>query len=549
MLVLRWRVSTRETGGFQVSYAVVGLLVLYTGLLVYLGRLGRKRSTSENFIHGGRQFSAVQVFFMISALWCSWIFVVELETAFLFGLSALWFGVAVGIMALASVYALATPMRRLSYVTNSGLIGQRFGSAARSLAGVVIAVTFPIFAMSNVLAAAAFLHVVLGWPLLVTLVGTAAVMLAYVMLGGIWALAYTQIANFVVMTLGLVIGVVVALHSAPLHLMQHRLQPRFFSLSGVGFGVMLTWLFSDLLNVVSAQAEFQVLTAAKDPGTARRGLYGAMVSIVAFTLLSVVIGMAARTVVGGRELGVFALPQLFIRGSSPVVVAVMALAMWASALTWSAPLMFSGASSLGADVLGLLRRGALGGRLRFCVQVCLPLQAALIVLYATLRPQDLAWWSVFSLTLRNGAIFAPTIAVLLWPAATRLAAVASIAGGALAGLAWNVGSNFSTTKFLLGLNPMWVSATAGIGLLTVLTLVARTDPVRIRPERLARPGVVAALSTLAVSVGLIVLARPSLVATGLLGPVILILAVSVLAVSAQVAGESRSGASPVAVTA
>lgn len=531
------------------SYAVVGLLVSYTGLLVYLGRLGRKRSTSENFIHGGRQFSAVQVFFMISALWCSWIFVVELETAFLFGVSAVWFGVAVGIMALASVYALATPMRRLSYVTNSGLIGQRFGPVARSLAGVVIAVTFPIFAMSNVLAAAAFLHVVLGWPLLVTLLATAAVMLAYVMLGGIWALAYTQIANFVVMSVGLLIGVLVAWQAAPPHLMQAALQPRFFSPSGVGLGVILTWLFSDLLNVVSAQAEFQVLTAAKDPATARRGLYGAMVSIGAFTLLSVVIGMAARTVVGGKELGVLALPQMFMKTSPPVVVALMALAMWASALTWSAPLMFSGASSLGADVLGLVRRRALAGRVRFCVQVCLPLQAALVVLYATLRPQDLAWWSVFSLTVRNGAIFAPTVAVLLWPAATRLAAVTSIAGGALAGLAWNVASHFSTTTFLLGLNPMWVSATAGIGLLTVLTLAARADPVRLKISELSRPGGAAALSTLVVSVGLIVFARSALVGSGLLGPVILIVAVSAMAVSAQVAREKRTGAAPVAVSA
>ncbi len=531
------------------SYVVITLLLLYTGVLFYLGRLGHKRSSSENFIHGGRQFTAVQVFFMISALWCSWIFVVELETAFLFGVSAMWFGVAVGIMALVSVYALATPMRRLSYVTNSGLIGQRFGKTARTLAGLVIAVTFPIFAMSNVLAAAAFLHVILGWPLAVTLVLTAAVMLAYVMLGGIWALAYTQIANFVVMTLGLLVGVAVALHAVPLSMMTHKLQPRFFSMTGVGIGAMLTWLFSDLLNVVSAQAEFQVLTAAKDPAAAKRGLYWAMASIAGFTGLSVFIGMAARTVSGGHLLGVFALPELFVKTAPPAITAVMALAMWASALTWSAPLMFSGASSLGADVLGVMTRGGMGQRLRFCVQVCLPLQAALIVLYASLRPQDLAWWSVFSLTVRNGAIFAPTIAVLLWPAVSRLAAVASIAGGALAGLVWNIASNFSTTNFVFGLNPMWVSATTGIGLLTLLTLIARAEPIQLQLDRLGRPGGIAALAMLISSTALIGLDRAALATSGLLGPVILILALSVLALAAQVATAGRSEApSPAAGT-
>ena len=513
---------------------VLLLLGIYTAVLIYLGRMGRRKSKSQNFIHGGRQFSSWQVFFMISALWCSWIFIVEVETAYLFGVSAVWFGVAVGLMALISVYLLATPFRKLSFVTNSGIIGERFGPAARAFAGVVIGLTFPIFAMSNVLAAAAFLHVVLGWPLVATLVGSILVILVYVVLGGIWALAYTQIANFIVMCIGLVAGTLFALHAVPVAHMTAQLPPHYFALNGVGIGIILTWFASDLLNVVSAQAEFQILTAARDMGVARRGLYWALFSIAVFSVLSVIIGMAARTSAAGHKiLGVIAFPELFVQHAPAPLVALMTLCIWATALTWSAPLMFSGASSLGADVLGLVRKASLNENLRFCVQVCLPVQALLIIAYALMRPEDLAWWQVFALTVRNGAIFAPTIALLLWPVATRSAAIVSILGGSLSGLFWNYLGGFSVSKFAFGLNPMWVSATVGIALLIAITLVEPGNRYRLGSSnnRTAR----IALFTGAAGVALIaclIAFTGWFVKSGLFGPGLLVLAVDGLIVAA-----------------
>ncbi|CAB1129874.1 conserved membrane protein of unknown function [Candidatus Hydrogenisulfobacillus filiaventi] len=519
------------------QWLILSLLAVYTGVLVYLGRLGRRRSTSENFIHGGRQFSAWQVFFMISALWCSWIFIVEIETAYLFGVSAVWFGVAVGVMAFVSIFLLATPFRRLSYVTNSGILGQRFGTGARTLSGLVIALTFPIFAMSNVLAAAAFLHVVTGWPLVVTLAGTAVVILAYAVLGGIWALAYTQIANFVVMAAGLILATGVALHAAPPAEWARNLPARYLSWTGVGTGTILVWLFSDLLNVVSAQAEFQILTAATDMRVAQRGLNWAMISIAVFTVLSALVGVAVRAgVPGGRLLGVVAFPLLYLHHASAPVVALMTLVVWAAALTWSAPLLFSGAASLGADVLRYLVRG-LSDRTRFCVQICLPLQAALVVLYATMRPQDLAWWQVFSLTIRNGAIFAPTVALLVWPVAGRGAAVTSILGGSLAGLAWNMATGFSTTRFLYGLNPMWVGASAGIVLLVGLSLLTARGRYRWNGAAFRHHGWAAwpATGLLALLAGLQLLDWPGLVRTALAGPLVLLTAVDLLLLASLLA--------------
>jgi len=518
---------------------MIVLVLAYTLLLVYLGRLGRRKARNRDFITGGRQFNALQVFFMISALWCSWIFIVEIESAYLFGVSAIWFGVAVGVMAITSLFLLTTRFTKLSYITNSGVIGKRFGPLAGTLTGLVIGVTFPIFAMSNVLAAAVFVHTVTGWPFFVTLLGTVIIILAYILAGGIWALAYTQIANFIVISLGLIVGTISAIHVVPLRTLPAALPAMYLKWDGVGISIILVWLFSNLLSAVSAQAEFQILMAASDPKVARRGLSWAMLSVGIFSILSVIIGVCVRAQTVSQDIsGIQALPDFYLHHTSPFVVTIMTLAVWAAALTWSAPLMFSGASSLGADVIkpGLARHMATA---KFCVQLSLPFQALLVILFALMRPDNLAWWQVLSLTIRNGAIFSPTIALLVWPIVKKWAAMAAIILGSGSGILWNTMGGFSTVHFIFGINPMWVGTTTGIVVLVLTTLLAEMRVYKINMGRANTFFGRMAVGALIICGAIIVAGKETPSYTG---PLALIMALAVLGLCALTVEETRCDA-------
>ena len=519
---------------------MIVFILCYTILLIALGRLGHRKARCADFITGGRKFTALQVFFMISALWCSWIFIIEIESTYLFGISAIWFGVAVGLMATASLFFLTTSFAKLRYVTNSGVIGEHFGPLAGTLTGLVIGVTFPIFAMSNVLAAAVFVHAVMGWPFFVTLLGTITVVLAYILTGGIWALAYTQVANFIVISIGLIVGTISAIHVVPLSTITTVLPTEYLKWDGVGLPIILVWLFSNLLSVLSAQAEFQILMAASNPRVARRGLGWAMLSVGIFAVLSVIVGICVRAKTAGQyTLGVQALPNFFLHNTNHYVVTIMTLAVWASALTWSAPLIFSGASSLGVDVIkpALARTGA---TTQFCVQIALPIQALLVILFALIRPDNLAWWQVLSLTIRNGAIFAPTLALLVWPLVKQRAAMAAIILGSGSGILWNVMGGFSTVHFVFGVNPMWIGTTTGIVTLVLITLFAEMPTYRVNPAQ---------ANTLIGGMALAALAACSVVfltgnvAPPYIGPVALIMALSVLELCALTVEEVQPSAS------
>lgn len=496
--------------------------VIYTAGMLLVARRGQRRGGSVDFLQAGRQFSSRQVFVMISALWCSSIFVVEMETGYLYGLSAIWFGLGTILMALASGYLLPT-LRRLGYLTSSGLIGERFGPVARVVSGVVVGVTFPIFAMSNIVGAAAFLHLVVGWSLPVTLLVTGAVVTAYGAIGGMRGLASTQSINFAVMVVGLVLAVIVAFHAVPASTIAAHVPARLLRPGGAGADLIVTWVAAALLNVVNAQAEFQVLTAARDERSGRRGLNAALVMVAVFTVGSVAVGVAARAGSAPHTLGLVAFPALMMRSAPPLLVAVVALAVWASALSWSAPLMLSGASSLGVDVLAFLRRSgpaALEVSRRRCVRVCLPLQAALLVGYGLLRPADLAWWRIFGQTLRTGALIGPTTAVLFLPTVRKNTAVASMVAGAVGGIGWNFLTGFSVDRFALGINPMWVGAAAGVAV-TGADLMQRAARAADLSAWFADRAIITSVLAGVVLVLAIAFAHRALAGAGLVGPAVL----------------------------
>ncbi len=181
-------------------------------------------------------------------------------------------------------------------------------------------------------------------------------------------------------------------------------------------------------------------------------------------------GIGARVAFPHAKMGLVAFGSLIL-GAPPVVLVVVTLGVWAAALAWSAPLMFSGSSSLGMD-LGLLAKPGTGpGDLRKYCRWCLFIQAGAILVYALARPDLTAWWMVFGLTLRDAAIFAPTIAILMWRAATPTATVVAMATGVAAGLIWNAMTDFSPTVFFGGINPMYVGTTVSVLLLVVVSLL------------------------------------------------------------------------------
>lgn len=434
----------------MITGAIIAILAGYTGLLAYLGRRAQKRHGTSGFFNGNQGFSSGVVFILVTALWASSTVVVELDTAYRAGWSAAWFGVSVVILSV--LVSLLVPLfRKLDYSSNSRLLGERFGPLAGRLSGLVIGFTFPIFAMSNALFASVFLHMLLNWPLWLTMSLTTLILVVYIQFAGLVSLAATQGVNLTLSLAGVLVLAAVA-HGAAASGPVAPVPPAFAAWTGVGLPTIFVWFGMNLLNVFSAQAEFQAVTAAKNIKHAQWAVWISAVVLLVIIFLTTAVGIWVRHAVGVVPGGgLAAVAGMIVHRASFAEKVVMALGIWSLALTWCGPLLFSGAVSLGRDLMSA------GKEIRW-TRWALLVEGGLMVAYALARPGDLAWWRVFGLTLRNAGVVAPTLALLLWrESVPRWSVISAIIGGTAVGLGLNAVTGFSATRFLDGVNPMWAA--------------------------------------------------------------------------------------------
>ncbi|WP_053959593.1 hypothetical protein [Sulfobacillus thermosulfidooxidans] len=441
---------------------MIALLFGYMGFLVLLGRQ-RTATSVQAFRSGNHQLGFWTILIMVTALWSSSLIVVEIDTAYQYGISALWYGVSVALMSV--LVSLLMPwFHRYAYISNSDLLGRAFGRGVRRLSGIVIGGTFPIFALSNALAAAIFLQTALSWPLWLSLSVTTLLLIVTIQFAGILSLAQTQGFNlFMVM-----VGIVYAVHTLdqPFPHPLASMPSQYWHLWGVGHGIIAVWFGMNILNVVCAQAEIQTLAAARHIRHARWATWLSTIWLLVIIAVSTWLGVMTRLLTPDPHMdGLEAFFHIVLAHSSPFWVAILGMAMWSLAIMWCGPLLFSGAISVTQDVIGQshslpwLRLGLI-------------VEGIIMVLYGLWRPDQLAWWRVFGLTLRNAAVVGPTLVVLLWkdtfPAKAVLLAIAS---GIATGLGLNALTGFSATHFVWGINPMWSAATVTLVVLATARLL------------------------------------------------------------------------------
>jgi SSS family solute:Na+ symporter len=297
--------------------------------------------------------------------------------------------------------------------------------------------------------------------------------------------------------------------------------PKMLDLSSVGVTLIVAWFGTFIVNVLLAQAAFQMSLSCRTPEDGQKGLFLAAGFGLPLIVGGTILGTAAAIVVPNQTLGLVAVPTYIAQVLPAPLVGVFFLGVWACALGWAGPCQFSGATSLGRDVGGALHPKATEEQLVRYTRWSLVLLTGLMILFAFLRIEQAAWWNILAWTLRNGATLAPVLAVFFWPLATRRAAYTSMITGFLAGLFWYQLGGWSPASFFIGIHPVWVGMSVNVVVLIGVTLATARWRVPVDARRRSRGALVAAAwLTL---IGLVVVVNVWLTATGLLGLAIFIL--------------------------
>ncbi|MCW2135418.1 sodium:solute symporter family protein [Arthrobacter sp. VKM Ac-2550] len=451
----------------------LGLALFYTVLLAFAGRAANRRADrGEGFFVGGRTFGPWTVAFCITGLFSGSSYIAIMELSYRTGISAVWYGVAETVQILLIALILVKPLRNRLLVTVTGLIGERFGRKAQAIAGSITAFTFPMWSVATAIAFASALQALTGMSIHVAIIFTAVLLLAFLSAGGMRAVAFTQTANCMVFIAMLIIGLI-AFFINPgfegLRVLASE-RPEMLDLSSAGLTLIVAWFGTFIVNVILAQAAFQMAMSCRTPEAGRKGMLYAAGLGVPFIIIGALLGTAAAIVVPAQDLALVAIPTYIADVLPAPLAGVFFLGVWACALSWAGPCQFSGATSLGRDVGKALRPQATENDLVRYTRWSLLILTVLMIVFAILRTEQSAWWNVLAWTLRNGATLAPVLAALFWPLATRRSAYAAMIAGFATGLSWYHFGHWSHTDFLFGIHPVWMGMTANIAVMVAVTL-------------------------------------------------------------------------------
>ena len=289
-----------------------GGLAFYLGLMVLIGYLAKDRiKTSEDYLVGGRSFG---LFYNSGTLAACF-----LGGGILIGASGKIFSVGIwdnnlsgGALILIGGFLMCLFMAgtfympklwRMKFISLGDLFYVRFGRRTGLLSSVLISVNFLFWVAVQILVFGKIVNAILGWDLEMSILLAMAVICAYTMLGGLFAVCFTDIIQVTVTILGVIVMVPYCISAvggwdmftASYNANLLQLAPQtmeidpwlawFAAFAAVGLGGIVS---PDLM---------QRAFSAKTPNIARTSAYVAFTILLCFAVLITVLSLAGHILV------------------------------------------------------------------------------------------------------------------------------------------------------------------------------------------------------------------------------------------------------------
>lgn len=271
------------------------IVICYMIVLICVGIWVAKRTkTTEDFMVAGRNIGIWRFTAAMAACVIGGSLTMGSSTlAYEFGVGAIWLG---GICAL-SIFLLSlflrtklSDMRILSAAEGFGVF---YGPYARVLSAVVMMIYMFMVGVVQVVAVGTIMNVMFGWSAQVSMLIGGIVVLAYIVIGGMWAVTYTDVFQFLVMTVGVcILCPVLAIHSVGgMGAFLEAAPATHLDITGLGGARIVAYILLYTPGFLVGQDIWQRAFTAKNPKVARRGTAMAALYIFLYTVALIIIGI------------------------------------------------------------------------------------------------------------------------------------------------------------------------------------------------------------------------------------------------------------------
>ncbi|MEE2040501.1 sodium:solute symporter [Nocardiopsis sp. CT-R113] len=460
----------------------LAVIAAYLLGMVALGWWGMRRATSKSdYLVAGRRLGPLMYAGTMAAVVLGGASTVGgIGLGYTYGISGAWLVVAIGVGILALHLFFAKRISRLRVFTVSEMLDLRYGGNSRVVSGLVMwGYTF-MLTVPSTLAFSTIFSGLFELPRAVAIILGGSIVVLYSTMGGMWSVTMTDMAQFVIKTIGLILILTpVAIWSAGgFSGMREALDPSHFSPTAIGGETILTYFVIYSLGLLIGQDIWQRVFTGRDDRVARAGGIGAGVYCLVYGVCGALIGTAAAVLFPD-----LANPDeaftVMVDATLPVGLAglVIAAALSAVMSTASGALIACSAvtsTDLWPQVRRLFGRGAApaeegGDEVASNRVFTLVLGAATIGV--ALAVDNVVAALTLAYNLLVGGLLIAILGGLLWRRGTRAGALASMLAGSVAVI---------VTMALTGMlanEPIYVGLGTALVVYVAVSLLTRpTDP-------------------------------------------------------------------------
>ncbi|WP_406058423.1 sodium:solute symporter [Streptomyces sp. NBC_01077] len=454
-----------------VDYTVI---VLYLAGMLAMGWWGMRRAKSKSeFLVAGRRLGPWMYSGTMAAIVLGGASTIGgVGLGYKYGLSGAWMVFAIGLGLLALSVFFSARIARLKVYTVSEMLDLRYGGRAGVISGVVMWAYTLMLAVTSTIAYATIFDVLFDLPRTVAIVLGGTIVVAYSTLGGMWSITITDMVQFVVKTVGVLLLLlpIAVVKAGGFAEMKAALPTSYFEPLGIGGETIFTYVLIYTFGMLIGQDIWQRVFTARTDKVAKWGGTVAGTYCLAYALAGAVIGTAAKVLYPKLPSADDAFATI-VKDELPMGVRGLVLAAaLAAVMSTSSGALIACATVANNDIWSKLRGltakngddhdEVKGNRLFILIM-------GIAVILIAIALNDVVQALTVAYNLLVGGLLVPILGGLLWRRGTVQGALAAVTVGGLTviGLMWAYG--------ILANEPVYYGLLASLAAYVIVSLATR----------------------------------------------------------------------------
>ncbi|WP_316776186.1 sodium:solute symporter [Streptomyces sasae] len=421
-----------------VDYTVI---VLYLAGMLAMGWFGMRRARSKSdFLVAGRRLGPAMYSGTMAAIVLGGASTIGgVGLGYQYGLSGAWMVFTIGLGLLALSVFFSARIARLKVYTVSEMLDLRYGGRAGVISGVVMWAYTLMLAVTSTIAYATIFDVLFDMNRTLAIVLGGSIVVAYSTLGGMWSITLTDMVQFVVKTIGVLLLLlpIAVVKAGGFGAMKAKLPTSYFDPLGIGGETIFTYVLIYTFGMLIGQDIWQRVFTARGDRTAKWGGTVAGTYCLVYALAGAVIGTAAKVLYPklGSPDDAFA---TIVKDELPVGVRGLVLAAaLAAVMSTSSGALIACATVANNDIWSRLRgkvtsEDASGDHDEVRGNRAFILIMGIGVIGTAIALNDVVEALTVAYNLLVGGLLVPILGGLLWKRGTVQGALASVTVGGLA---------------------------------------------------------------------------------------------------------------------